>query len=133
MPVVLNLRAVGYGIAQAREDLANLVTHQRNGMPRTKFLLKGGAGEVATLGGSYGCVVELLFESCNALVCAGLHSVDLLTEHTFLLGGYGFELLQDIIQFALTAEDFYTEVLNFGSGGGLELFNSIKQVVDFFD
>ena len=134
VPVVLDLGTVGHGVAQAREDLDDLVLDERDGVARAKVLGRAGTGHVpdglVTLGGG---VAQLFAQRVDALGRLLLEAVELLSQLALELGSHRLELLHQGVQFALLAENLDAELFELGGSLGFEFLHTSEEFIDFVD
>ena len=131
VPVVLDLGPLGHGVAQPREDLDDLVAHERYGVARAYLVGAARAGHVAHGGRvALGSLLKGCLEGVYALLRGGFEGVETLPYLAFALGCDALELLHEGVQLAFFAEDPDTELLDFRRGLGAELLDALQQIVD---
>ena len=132
VPVVLDLWPLGHGIAQPREDLDDLVLHQRNGVARPRLSGRAGTGHVAhRRSRSRLTLLQFAFQGVYALQSGTFQVVDLLSQFALELGRHGLELLHQRIQLALASQNTDAELLDFSRGAGSESLDPMQQVLNF--
>ena len=131
VPVVLDFGAFGDGIAQTREDLDDLVSHERYGVSRSDVVGRAGTGHVLDGGGlEVGGFGDGGLQGVDTLLSGGFEGVETLPYFAFVFGGDALELLHQGVQLAFLAEDLDTELLHFGRSLGAELLDALQQIVD---
>ena len=129
VPVVLDFGAFGDGIAQTREDLDDLVSHERYGVSRSYVVGRAGTGHGLEVGG-FG---DGGLQGVDTLLRGGFEGVETLPYFAFVFGGDALELLHQGVQLAFLAEDLDAELFEFGGCFRFELFDTSEEFIDFVD
>ena len=126
-------RAFGYGVAQAREDLDDLVLDDRDGVARTVRSGSSRARHIVDRLAPDGRCLQAGFQLVDAGLRRLLQGVNLLSQLALLLGGNTLKLLHQGRQLALLAENLDTKLLNLGCCGGRESLDTLEKIFDFVD
>ena len=131
VPVILDFGTFRHGVAQTGKDLDNLVFDQRDRVAATDRIVRSGTGHVDLGLSRRLCIFGRSLHLRDLLVDAGFERVDLLPQLFFHFGGYLFELFEQVVHLAFTAEHPDAELFDLTIDFRFECFDPTQQIVYF--
>ena len=131
MPVVLDLGSLGHRIAQPREYVDDLISHQRDRMSAADAVGRAGTGHVDTGSGGFRAVLHFGLVARYRFGDRVFQRIDPLAEFLFQFGSHLLEFLEKLVHLAFAAEHADSEFLDFRLGFRSELLDPFQQAVYF--